>query len=622
VTNCTIAGNSGSGIDNVGTLTVSNSTIVGNSGVNGFAGGIVNERIGTLYVGTCTLSNTIIARDQGGDVSGTFISLGHNLIGNADGSSGWAASDLTGTGAGPLDARLGPLQDNGGPTQTMAPRFGSPAIAAGDNANGGLPLPATDQRGRDRVANGTIDIGAFETQPSSLQAAVAAIWTGTAGSTELDYAVDQATIGGYLAAVADLTPGPAAGPTMALAPVEVMAPERLVSYVPSGSVYARLHKGHRPLSGTSLLALGDPTFSAPAHRPPEPPSHGLLVRSVVPLGNAAGAGLRAGDVLLEYDGTVLRSPADLKPRAAGGRVRARLWREGEERVVRLNGGRLDADFDPRPANEALPERERLDRPLVSRGPAYQPLPGTRLEVRTLTRLVEDSTPLLGSSASEQALEQLALSGKLKCYRLVHLATHGEVDDSRPLNTGVVLAKDRLPARLTDKVQEILSGKKPRDGRLDVETILRDWTLDADLVTLSACRTGLGKDGRGEGMLGFAQALLQKGARSVVLSRWKVDDAATALLMARFYENLLGRRDGLKSGLPRAEALAEAKRWLRGLTREEVRARLAGLTAGLPRGERGTVRPGLPEREGDAAKGDRPYEHPYYWAAFVLIGDPR
>jgi hypothetical protein len=72
-------------------------------------------------------------------------------------------------------------------------------------------------------------------------------------------------------------------------------------------------------------------------------------------------------------------------------------------------------------------------------------------------------------------------------------------------------------------------------------------------------------------LGFSQAFLQAGARSVVLSRWEADDTATALLMVRFYENLLSApaRKDLKGPLPRAEALAEAQRWLRELPRKDA-----------------------------------------------------
>jgi CHAT domain-containing protein len=144
------------------------------------------------------------------------------------------------------------------------------------------------------------------------------------------------------------------------------------------------------------------------------------------------------------------------------------------------------------------------------------------------------------------------------------------------------------------------------------------------VVLSACQTGLGKDTLGgEGMLGFTQALMQKGARSVVLSRWKVDDSATALLMARFYQNLLGKRDGAKEGMKRADALAEAKGWLRQLSRAEAQERLATLLDGVARGERGSIKAALPERKDDAAKEEeeRPFASPYYWAAFVLLGDP-
>src|SRR5204863_5736568 len=93
-----------------------------------------------------------------------------------------------------------------------------------------------------------------------------------------------------------------------------------------------------------------------------------------------------------------------------------------------------------------------------------------------------------------------------------------------------------------------------DGRVTAEQIVRTWDLDADLVVLSACESGLGRYAGGEGYLGFAQALFVRGARSLILSQWRVDDQATALLMTRFYQNLLGRRAGLTSPLPKAQAL--------------------------------------------------------------------
>jgi CHAT domain-containing protein len=209
-----------------------------------------------------------------------------------------------------------------------------------------------------------------------------------------------------------------------------------------------------------------------------------------------------------------------------------------------------------------------------------------------------------------------LAGYLKHFRLLHLATHGEVDWQSPERSALTLAQDRLP----DPVEQARQGRKVYDGHLRVATILQDWQLDADLVVLSACQTGLGKEGGGEGLLGFAQAFLQKGARAVVLSRWKVDDTATALLMVRFYENLLGKRKEWKKGLPRAEALAEAKKWLRDLPRKQAGELAARLLGGVLRGSEGDERPVVKSTPAKLPDGERPFAHPFYWAAFVLIGD--
>jgi CHAT domain-containing protein len=78
-------------------------------------------------------------------------------------------------------------------------------------------------------------------------------------------------------------------------------------------------------------------------------------------------------------------------------------------------------------------------------------------------------------------------------------------------------------------------------------------------------------------------------------------------------NLLGKRDGLAKPLPKAESLREAKAWLRSLTAEQIDQEVAR----LPKVERGGVRP----RAGGVAAEARPYAHPYYWSAFILIGDP-
>jgi CHAT domain-containing protein len=96
----------------------------------------------------------------------------------------------------------------------------------------------------------------------------------------------------------------------------------------------------------------------------------------------------------------------------------------------------------------------------------------------------------------------------------------------------------------------------------------------------------------------------------------VDDAAAALLMVRFYENLLGKRKGLNKALGRAEALAEAKKWLSGLSRKEAESRMASLARGMPRGKFNAPLPNVKVNR----PGDRPFSQPRYWAAFVLLGE--
>jgi CHAT domain-containing protein len=224
---------------------------------------------------------------------------------------------------------------------------------------------------------------------------------------------------------------------------------------------------------------------------------------------------------------------------------------------------------------------------------------------------------LGTDASEQQLDRLRQEGKLRRYRLILFSTHGEIDWQEPGRSALVLARDQLP----DNFAAARQGKNVTTGYLRVASILEKWDLDCDLVVLSACQTALGREAGGEGLLGFAQAFLQKGARSVVLSRWKVDDTATALLVLRFFENLLGKREGQQRPLGRAAALGEAKAWLRELSRARATELAATLAGGVLRG---TEKP-RPARIKPAPEklppGDRPFSHPYYWAAFVLVGDP-
>jgi tetratricopeptide (TPR) repeat protein len=418
---------------------------------------------------------------------------------------------------------------------------------------------------------------------------------------------------------------------MAGIPIEALLVDddtRTVSYAPSATVFKYLLEQTRPDRHAGLLALGDPVYERPdASSEPKPlPDHGLLVNLVAPGSNAATHGLKSGDVLLAYNGVTLRNFRDLKVVTESDQpIVVEIWREGRSSRLDLAPGKLGAVIDPRPAPEAIAANRAMNKVLVAARSGDEdlaPLPGTRYEVEAIARLFaaadRPTRILLEADASEPGLDRLAASGELGRFAFIHLATHGVIDEGIPTNSAVILTQTGLP----DPLEQALSHKPVFDGRLLVREIQRGCDLKAELVTLSACETALGRDAGGEGFVGFTQALLMSGARSVCLSLWKVDDKATSFLMTRFYQNLLGKRAGLAQPIPKAEALQEAKRWLRSLTVGQVDGELAGL-------ERGGVRPLAKDsgaHPGEVATspkptGIRPYDQPYFWAAFVLAGDP-
>lgn len=136
------------------------------------------------------------------------------------------------------------------------------------------------------------------------------------------------------------------------------------------------------------------------------------------------------------------------------------------------------------------------------------------EARALGGLYANSRVLLRRDATETSFKKL---GGL--YQRIHFATHGKFNSESPLDSGLYLAKDG-----------------ENDGVLTVGE-LYSMAIDADLVTLSACETGLGKVNSGDDVVGLARGFLYAGARSIVASLWSVDDKATAELMQAFYQNL-------------------------------------------------------------------------------------
>jgi len=158
-------------------------------------------------------------------------------------------------------------------------------------------------------------------------------------------------------------------------------------------------------------------------------------------------------------------------------------------------------------------------------------------------------------------ENLKHNNELNKFNYAHFATHGSIDEDKPDLSSIVLTTEKN------------SGE---DGLLRADEIF-NMKLNAELVVLSACQTGLGKLFRGEGMVGLTRAFMYAGTPSIVVSLWSVSDMSTAYLMGEFYKNLI------KNKLSKTDALREAQ-----------------LT--LIAGEK--------------------FAHPFYWAPFILIGDWR
>jgi CHAT domain-containing protein/Tfp pilus assembly protein PilF len=171
--------------------------------------------------------------------------------------------------------------------------------------------------------------------------------------------------------------------------------------------------------------------------------------------------------------------------------------------------------------------------------------------------VSDNLKAIGFDASKAAATSLDLSQ----YRIIHIATHGVLDSKRPELSGLLLSRFDREGRQTE-------------GFLTLDDIY-NLNLAADMVVLSACNTGLGKDVRGEGLVGLVHGFMYAGTSRVVASLWKVDDEATAELMVDFYREMFQGGKSPSAALRAAQiAMWQQKRW----------------------------------------------HAPYYWAAFVLQGD--
>lgn len=190
-----------------------------------------------------------------------------------------------------------------------------------------------------------------------------------------------------------------------------------------------------------------------------------------------------------------------------------------------------------------------------------PLPEAETEVASVAKTVASahSRVFIGREATEKKFRAMAAT-----YGTIHLATHGVIDNRHPLYSHLLLTKTE--------------GDLENDGLLEAREIM-NMNLKADLAVLSACETANGRIAPGEGVMGMSWAFFIAGARSMLVSQWKVNSASTSQLMVNFYQSLEANRRVSKANRPDA---------LRDAARKSMK--------------------------------NSSFRHPFYWAGFVMIGN--
>ncbi len=197
------------------------------------------------------------------------------------------------------------------------------------------------------------------------------------------------------------------------------------------------------------------------------------------------------------------------------------------------GDVVEAPLDSGPTPDSIADPQL--RSVLRGGIRFERLPASRREVEEIAGLyAPKSATYLGANATEERAKSIG-----RDVPLIHFACHAIINERFPLDSALVFSIPEHPEEGQD------------NGLLQAWEIFEKVHIDADLVTLSACDSGLGKEMGGEGLIGLTRAFQYAGARSVLASLWKVEDTSTAELMKRFYQYL-------KAGKTKDEALRSAQ----------------------------------------------------------------
>jgi CHAT domain-containing protein len=214
-------------------------------------------------------------------------------------------------------------------------------------------------------------------------------------------------------------------------------------------------------------------------------------------------------------------------------------------------------------NPALGTRSKELAKFVKMDAELQPLPEAAAQVRALERLYGKtlSRVYTGTAAREELVKKQSAR-----YRILHLATHGILNDVSPIYSHVLLSQT--------------PGKNDEDGLLEAWEMM-NLDLNTDLVVLAACETARGRAGAGEGVIGMSWALFVAGCPRTVVSQWNVEASSTTALMVEFHKRFKTRYGATKSAVSTAESMRQAA--LKVMNNPE-------------------------------------YAHPFYWGGFVVVGD--
>ena len=157
---------------------------------------------------------------------------------------------------------------------------------------------------------------------------------------------------------------------------------------------------------------------------------------------------------------------------------------------------------------------------------WNPLPGTKVEAENIGKIVSGAEIHLGNEASEEYFKSINSSGKLKNYKVIHFATHGFAFAPIPGMSSVILSQYKT--------------SHEEDGYLQLHEA-ESLDIQADLVTISACQTGLGRVFRGEGVMGLTSSFMIAGANGMAVSLWSVSDAGTAKFMSELYDRVYNQQ---------------------------------------------------------------------------------